>query len=93
MPMEELLAMYGYGSAGQPPLLPAPDPAVSNSASCSVGSSSSDGEDETASSVVATGEETQLRNGGSELMSIGNDTAMHTSRLLRCAHCSMLINC
>jgi len=85
MPMEELLAMYGYGSASQQPLLPASDPAASNSANCSVGSSStsSDGEDETAS-VAAAGENTQLRNGGGGLMGISSDTAMHTSRLLRC---------
>ena len=86
--MEELLAMYGYGNAGQQPLQPASDPAVSNSANCSVGSSStsSDVEDETAS-VTAAGEDAQLRNGGSGLMGIGSDTPMHTSRLLRCEYC------
>jgi len=88
MPIEELLAMYGYGSAGQQPFLPASDPAASNSANCSVGSSStsSDAEDETAS-VAPAGDDAQLRNGGSGLMAVGSDTAMHTSRLLRCELC------
>jgi len=85
MPMEELLAMYGYGSAGQQPLLPASDPAASNSANCSVGSSSSssDGDDETASAAAAS-EDGRLRNGGGGLIGITGDTALHTSRLLRC---------
>ena len=85
MPMEELLAMYGYGNASQQPLLPRPDPSASNSANGSVSSSSSssDAEDETASAAAA-GEEGQLRNGGDGLMGISEDTAMHTSRLLRC---------
>ena len=85
MPMEELLAMYGYGSASQQPLLPASDPAASQSANGSVisSSSSSDAEDETASAAAAS-DDCQLRNGGNALMA---DTALHTSRLLRCEHC------
>jgi len=86
MPMEELLAMYGYGSASQPSMLPTSDPAVSNSANCSISSSSSsssDGDDEVASAAGG-GEDGQLSNGGSGIMGISGDTAMHTSRLLRC---------
>jgi len=85
MPMEELLAMYGYGNGSQQPLMPTSDPAASNSANCSVGSSSSssDGDDETASAAAA-GDDEQLRNGGGGIMGISGDTSMHTSRLLRC---------
>jgi len=86
MPMEELLAMYGYGSAGQQPLAPRSDPAASNSANGSVSSSSSsssDAEDETAS-TAAVRDEGPLRNGGGGLIGITEGTAMHTSRLLRC---------
>jgi len=87
MPMEELLAMYGYGSAGQQPLLAASEAAASNSANCSVGSSSStssDVEDETTSTAAAS-EDGQPRNSGSGLMT---DAALHTSRLLRCERCT-----
>jgi len=94
MPMEELLAMYGYGNAGQQPLLPPSEPAPSNSASVSVVSSSSSSSisdaDETAS-ATAGGDDGQMRNGGniggSLIRGITGDTAMHTSRLLRCEHC------
>jgi len=88
MPMEELLAMYGYGN--QQPLLPASDPAASQSANGSVGSSSSssDAEDETASAAAAS-DDGQLRNGGSSLIT---DTALHTSRLLRCKQCISFVN-
>jgi len=93
MPMEELLAMYGYGNASHQPLLPASDATASNSANCSVvsSSSSSDAEDETASAAVAGEGGQQLRNGGAGLMSITGDTSMHTSRLLRCEQCRSVL--
>jgi len=90
MPMDELLALYGYGNTSQPPP-PAPDPAPSNSASCSVvsSSSSSDVEDET-SSVAAAGEDGQFRSSAGGLL--GADTPMHTSRLLRCNYITASVN-
>jgi len=93
MPMEELLAMYGYGSASQQPLLSASDPAASNSANCSVGSSSSssDGEDETAPATIID-EGGQRRKVASGLMGISGDTTLHTSRLLRCEQCISFVN-
>jgi len=95
MPMEELLAMYGYGGACQQPLIPASDPAPSNSANCSVGSSSSSSSvaDDDSAAASAIMEEGQLRNGGSGLMGIGSDTALHTSRLLRCERTMVLFLC
>lgn len=91
MPMEELLAMYGYGSCSQQPLPPPSDAAaVSNSADCSMASSnsSSDAEDDTASAGIPASEDGHLRNGGTGIIANGADTALvHTSRLLRCEHC------